>query len=182
MSTVALAQRWGDPVDNIPDALLEWYDRERRDLPWRYAPGTAADPYRVWLSEIMLQQTTVKTVIPYFDKFLALWPTVGDLAAAEEEIDPPGLGRTWLLHPRAQSACMRCPRCRRIRRRFPAYRGGTADPSGDRPLYRRRHCRNRLWRTRNAVDGNIERVTARLFAVREALPDAKRTFAASPQP
>ncbi len=75
MVKVALAQQCGDPVGDISDSLLDWYDRERRDLPWRYAPGTEADPYRVWLSEIMLQQTTVKTVIPYFERFLKLWPS-----------------------------------------------------------------------------------------------------------
>ncbi|HEX5599578.1 MAG TPA: A/G-specific adenine glycosylase, partial [Hyphomicrobiaceae bacterium] len=64
-------------------ALLDWYDAERRDLPWRAAPGTTPDPYHVWLSEIMLQQTTVKAVIPYFEKFLARWPTVEALAAAD---------------------------------------------------------------------------------------------------
>ena len=62
--------------------LLAWYDRHRRVLPWRAKPGEAIDPYRVWLSEIMLQQTTVKTVGPYFARFLARWPDVGALAAA----------------------------------------------------------------------------------------------------
>ncbi|HWB46411.1 MAG TPA: A/G-specific adenine glycosylase, partial [Hyphomicrobiaceae bacterium] len=63
-------------------AVLDWYDHERRELPWRVPPGTAADPYRVWLSEIMLQQTTVKAVIPYYAKFLARWPTVEAMAGA----------------------------------------------------------------------------------------------------
>ncbi len=62
--------------------LLAWYDRHRRHLPWRAAPGEAADPYHVWLSEIMLQQTTVKAVGPYYAKFLARWPDVESLAAA----------------------------------------------------------------------------------------------------
>ncbi|MGZ5919495.1 MAG: A/G-specific adenine glycosylase, partial [Hyphomicrobium sp.] len=65
------------------DALLAWYDEERRDLPWRTRRGRRADPYGVWLSEIMLQQTTVKAVIPYYLKFLARWPTIEALAAAE---------------------------------------------------------------------------------------------------
>jgi len=71
-------------VDGAPDpaALLAWYDRHRRHLPWRSAPGERADPYHVWLSEIMLQQTTVKAVGPYYAKFLARWPNVGALAAA----------------------------------------------------------------------------------------------------
>ena len=65
-------------VDGAPDpaALLAWYDRHRRHLPWRSAPGERADPYHVWLSEIMLQQTTVKAVGPYYAKFLARWPNV----------------------------------------------------------------------------------------------------------
>ena len=65
--------------------LLAWYDRHRRHLPWRAAPGVAADPYAVWLSEIMLQQTTVAAVKSYYEKFLALWPRVEDLAAAETD-------------------------------------------------------------------------------------------------
>ncbi|MEL7049350.1 MAG: A/G-specific adenine glycosylase, partial [Pseudomonadota bacterium] len=55
--------------------LLAWYDAQRRDLPWRYAPGVKADAYRVWLSEVMLQQTTVKAVIPFFETFVRRWPT-----------------------------------------------------------------------------------------------------------
>src|ERR1700679_3476078 len=65
-----------------PGSLLAWYDRHRRRLPWRALPGEPNDPYRVWLSEIMLQQTTTVTVGPYFETFLTRWPTVGDLAAA----------------------------------------------------------------------------------------------------
>lgn len=66
----------------ISDKILQWYDVNRRILPWRYAPGIAADPYRVWLSEMMLQQTQVDTVIPYFERFTSRWPTVQDLASA----------------------------------------------------------------------------------------------------
>jgi A/G-specific adenine glycosylase len=63
--------------------LLAWYDRHRRVLPWRAAPGERPDPYRVWLSEIMLQQTTIKAVMPYFARFTARWPNVQALAAAQ---------------------------------------------------------------------------------------------------
>src|SRR3954469_22671195 len=62
--------------------LLAWYDRHRRHLPWRAKPGVTADPYAVWLSEIMLQQTTVVAVKAYYERFLARWPTVAALAAA----------------------------------------------------------------------------------------------------
>ncbi len=67
----------------IAPVLLSWYDENARALPWRQPPGARQEPYRVWLSEIMLQQTTVKAVIPYYKKFLAKWPRVEDLAAAD---------------------------------------------------------------------------------------------------
>src|SRR5512142_1444343 len=76
-SESSLSSRTADPA-----ALLAWYDHHRRDLPWRSAPGRRPDPYRVWLSEIMLQQTTVATVGPYFDRFVARWPDIRTLAAA----------------------------------------------------------------------------------------------------
>src|SRR5664279_1599689 len=69
----------------IAAAVLAWYDRHRRDLPWRARPGETADPYKVWLSEIMLQQTTVAAVKPYFAAFLSLWRNVGLLAEARNE-------------------------------------------------------------------------------------------------
>ena len=72
--------------DRVSASLLDWYDRHARDLPWRSPPGTPSpDPYRVWLSEIMLQQTTTAHVAPYYARFLARWPTVQALAAAAEE-------------------------------------------------------------------------------------------------
>src|ERR1700759_5257632 len=69
----------------LPRALLAWYDRHRRRLPWRALPGETADPYRVWLSEIMLQQTTVKAVGPYFEKFVTRWPDVTALGNASQD-------------------------------------------------------------------------------------------------
>jgi A/G-specific adenine glycosylase len=67
----------------ISDHVLHWYDLHKRDLPWRYTQGQTAAPYRVWLSEMMLQQTQVETVIPYFQRFVSKWPTVHDLANAD---------------------------------------------------------------------------------------------------
>jgi A/G-specific adenine glycosylase len=67
----------------ISDKVLRWYDIHQRTLPWRYTTGQIADPYHVWLSEMMLQQTQVYTVIPYFQKFTEKWPTVQQLAAAD---------------------------------------------------------------------------------------------------
>src|SRR5271169_3358326 len=77
----------GSPRAQRPDpmSLLAWYDRHRRRLPWRALPGEAADPYRVWLSEILLQQTTVTAVAPYYAKFLVRFPSVGALAVADLE-------------------------------------------------------------------------------------------------
>ena len=74
----------GDKDNKVADAaaLLAWYDRHRRALPWRAPKGERADPYRVWLSEIMLQQTTVRAVAPYYAGFLARWPNMQVLAAA----------------------------------------------------------------------------------------------------
>ena len=69
----------------LPGLLLDWYDRHHRRLPWRAAPGTQADPYHVWLSEIMLQQTTVVVGRHYFTRFLERWPTVAALADARQE-------------------------------------------------------------------------------------------------
>src|SRR5450755_5174786 len=69
-------------VPGRPALLLDWYDRHRRRLPWRPLPGERIDPYRVWLSEIMLQQTGVKTVGPYFEKFVTRWPSVDALGRA----------------------------------------------------------------------------------------------------
>src|SRR3954464_2266663 len=84
MSLAVLAKRKKDaPPD--PKALLAWYDRHRRVLPWRARQSERADPYRVWLSEIMLQQTTVKAVAPYYARFLARFPTVMALTAAPLE-------------------------------------------------------------------------------------------------
>src|SRR5262245_66464922 len=84
----AKSVEWARPGERIAGRLLAWYDSHHRDLPWRTPPAAAArgarpDPYHVWLSEIMLQQTTVEAVKPYFRKFLALWPDIPSLAAAE---------------------------------------------------------------------------------------------------
>ncbi|MHA1573469.1 MAG: A/G-specific adenine glycosylase, partial [Alphaproteobacteria bacterium] len=79
-----------DEQSPIARSLLDWYDRNARRLPWRVGPeeralGVRPDPYRVWLSEVMLQQTTVAAVQPYFEKFVRKWPTLADLAAAETD-------------------------------------------------------------------------------------------------
>src|SRR5260370_17090394 len=88
LSGAALRRKKGSSFDHDggarswPGVLLEWYGRHRRKLPWRPLPGERADPYSVWLSEIMLQQTGVKTVVPYFEKFLVRWPDADALGRA----------------------------------------------------------------------------------------------------
>jgi A/G-specific adenine glycosylase len=154
-------------------ALLDWYDRERRDLPWRAAPGTLADPYRVWLSEIMLQQTTVKAVIPYYERFLARWPTIEALAAAgiEEVLSLwAGLGyysRARNLHQCAQIIVTQhgC--------RFPRTEAELLELPGIGPYTAAAIAAIAFGEPVMPVDGNVERVVARLFGVREPLPAAK---------
>src|SRR5215831_1523980 len=91
-----------------PAALLAWYDRHRRDLPWRALPGERPDPYRVWLSEIMLQQTTVRAVAPYYLRFLARFPTVIALAQANlEEVLKLWAGLGYYARARNLHACAR---------------------------------------------------------------------------
>src|SRR5258708_26511560 len=96
--------------DRIPSAsdVLAWYDRHRRALPWRAAPGATPDPYRVWLSEIMLQQTTVRAVAPYYMRFLARWPNVQALAAADlDDVLKAWAGLGYYARARNLHACAR---------------------------------------------------------------------------
>ncbi|HJM60094.1 MAG TPA: A/G-specific adenine glycosylase [Alphaproteobacteria bacterium] len=154
-------------------ALLAWYDCARRELPWRADPGECADPYRAWLSEIMLQQTTVAAVIPYYTAFLVRWPDVRGLAAAPLQAVLEawaGLGyyaRARNLHACAQVVVSehggRFPNSEAALRALPGVGTYTAAAIAaiafDKPAV--------------VVDGNVERVMARLFAVEEPLPGAK---------
>ncbi len=153
--------------------LLAWYDRHRRRLPWRAAAGECADPYRVWLSEIMLQQTTVQTAAPYFTAFAARWPTVAALAAAElDEVLHAwqGLGyyaRARNLHEAARLVLSRHGG------RFPESEEALRALPGVGPYTAAAISAIAFGRKASAVDGNVERVIARLFAVAEPLPAAK---------
>ena len=164
-------ERFAPPPD--PAELLGWYDRHRRDLPWRARPGETADPYRVWLSEIMLQQTTVVTVAPYFVRFVARWPDIRVLAAASlDEVLHEWQGLGYYARARNLHACARAV-VERHDGRFPA------DPAVLRTLpgigdYTAAAIAAIAFDHRSAaVDGNVERVVARLFAVDEPLPRAK---------
>ena len=167
-----------------PTALLAWYDRHRRALPWRAPKGERADPYRVWLSEIMLQQTTVRAVAPYYARFLARFGDVHALAAAPlDEVLKAWAGLGYYARARNLHACARAvvewhggefPADEAALLELPGIGGYTAAAIAaiafDAPA--------------SPVDGNIERVVARLFAVATPLPAVKpelrrlaRTFA-----
>jgi A/G-specific adenine glycosylase len=167
------------PVDKrgaLRVALLNWYDQNARALPWRTPPGELSrpDPYAVWLSEIMLQQTTVAAVKPYFESFLARWPTPAALAAAprEEVLQAwAGLGyysRARNLHAAAQ----------RLAEAVPQDEAGWRALPGVGPYTAAAVAAIALGQPANVVDGNVERVMARLFAVETPLPAARPELAA----
>jgi A/G-specific adenine glycosylase len=166
-------------AEAVPDSatiapnLLRWYDRHRRALPWRAKPREAPDPYRVWLSEIMLQQTTVATVGAYFDRFVARFPSVAALAAASlDDVLHAWQGLGYYARARNLHACARAvmtlhggafPDDVEGLRALPGIGAYTA-PAIAAIAFDRKAA---------AVDGNVERVVARLFAVEAPLPGAK---------
>lgn len=166
---------------SISDILLDWYDRHARTLPWRNPPGAArpddpAWPYRVWLSEVMLQQTTVAAVKPYFAKFTATWPSVSDLAlASDDEIMAAWAGLGYYSRARNLARCARevaaigaFPDTETKLRALPGIGDYTAAAIAAIAFDRRAVV----------VDANIERVVARLFAIDDPLPGARKTIRA----
>jgi A/G-specific adenine glycosylase len=161
-------------LDSATGALLLWYDRHRRVLPWRVLPGEQPEPYRVWLSEIMLQQTTVKAVAPYFARFAARWPSVRALARAPlDDVLKLWAGLGYYARARNLHACAKVV----------AERHGGSFPGSEAKLralpgigpYSAAAIAAIAFGTRTAaIDGNGERVLARFFAVEGALPAAKR--------
>jgi A/G-specific adenine glycosylase len=164
-----------DTPDAVGQALLAWYDAHARTLPWRTPPGTATqpDPYRVWLSEIMLQQTTVAAVGPYFAKFTNRWPTVAALAAADEaELMAAWAGLGYYARARNLIACARAvmaehggrfPDTEEILRGLPGVGAYTAAAIAAIAFGRRAVV----------VDANVERVVTRLYALGDPLPAAR---------
>jgi A/G-specific adenine glycosylase len=156
-----------------PARLLDWYDRHRRALPWRPRPGQTADPYSVWLSEIMLQQTGVKTVGPYFEKFLARWPDVDALGRASlDDVLRMWAGLGYYSRARNLHACAVVVR-RDHGGVFPDTEPGLRALPGIGPYTAAAIAAIAFGRRTMPVDGNIERVVSRLFAVEEPLPQAK---------
>jgi A/G-specific adenine glycosylase len=156
-----------------PALLLEWYDRHRRALPWRPLAGERADPYRIWLSEIMLQQTGVKTVGPYFEKFLARWPDVDALGRASlDDVLRMWAGLGYYSRARNLHACALAV-LRDHGGVFPDTEEGLRSLPGIGPYTAAAIAAIAFGRRTMPVDGNIERVISRLFAVEEPLPQAK---------
>ena len=156
--------------------LLAWYDRHQRVLPWRARKGQTPDPYRVWLAEIMLQQTTVVTVGPYYAKFLARWPDIEALAAAPLD-DVLGAWAGLGYYARARNL-HRCARAIVAEHggRFPDTEEGLLALPGVGRYTAAAVAAIAFGRRAVVVDGNIERVMARLFAISSALPKAKPEF------
>jgi A/G-specific adenine glycosylase len=160
--------------EDLAGRLLAWYDVHARKLPWRSPPGQRADPYHVWLSEIMLQQTTVAAVREYFQKFISLWPRIQDLAAAERDDVMrawAGLGyyaRARNLHDCAkivaQEMSGKLPDTEEGLRKLPGIGPYTAGAISA-IAFDKRHA---------AVDGNVERVISRVYAIEIPLPAAKK--------
>ncbi|MBX9860615.1 MAG: A/G-specific adenine glycosylase [Sphingomonas sp.] len=153
--------------------MLAWYDRHARDLPWRARAGETPDPYRVWLSEVMLQQTTVATVRPRFAEFVARWPTVAALAAAADaDLMAAWAGLGYYARARNLLACARAvvadhggafPADEALLRGLPGVGDYTAAAVAAIAFGQRAVV----------IDGNVERVVTRLFALADPLPGAK---------
>ena len=162
-----------DAVTARPALLLAWYDRHRRVLPWRPPAGETPDPYAVWLSEIMLQQTGVKTVGPYFQKFLARWPDVAALGRASlDDVLRMWAGLGYYSRARNLHACAVAV-LRDHNGVFPETEEGLRSLPGIGPYTAAAIAAIAFDRRTMPVDGNIERVVSRLFAVEEPLPQAK---------
>jgi A/G-specific adenine glycosylase len=158
-------------VAQIRNDLLAWYDAHRRDLPWRAAAGERPDPYRVWLSEVMLQQTTTAHAAPYFERFTRRWPTVEALSQARPaDVMAAWAGLGYYARARNLLECAKTvasaggvfPSSEAALRSLPGIGSYTAAAIGA----------IAYGEASNAVDANVQRVIARLFAVEAELPEA----------
>lgn len=156
--------------------LLTWYDRHRRTLPWRAEPGETAEPYAVWLSEIMLQQTTVATVGPYYRAFLERWPDVAALAAAPlDDVLAMWSGLGYYARARRLHQCARQVVADHGGR-FPATEAELLTLPGVGAYTAAAIAAIAFGERAVVIDGNVERVIARLYAVADPLPPAKKTI------
>jgi A/G-specific adenine glycosylase len=158
---------------DLAGKLLAWYDANARDLPWRSKPGIKPDPYHVWLSEIMLQQTTVAAVRDYYIKFLSLWPKVSDLAAAsQDDVLRAWAGLGYYARARNLHACAK-QIANDWNGKFPDTEAVLRTLPGIGPYTSAAIASIAFDRPHAAVDGNVERVVARLFAIETPIPAAK---------
>ncbi len=149
--------------------ILQWYDTHGRDLPWR-SKGVRPDPYHVWLSEVMLQQTTVPTVKNYFLKFLDFWPTIHDLANASlDEILHAWQGLGYYARARNLHKC-----ATDLSKNFPKTKKELLTLPGIGPYTASAIAAIAFNEPETVVDGNIERIMARLFKIETPLPAAKK--------
>jgi A/G-specific adenine glycosylase len=163
-------------AETISDKLLGWYDIHARSLPWRSPPGSSRpDPYRVWLSEVMLQQTTTAAVAPYFLRFTERWPTIESLAAAaDSEVMAAWAGLGYYARARNLLACVRAvaeagghfPSTEEELRKLPGLGAYTAAAIAAIAFEQRAVV----------IDANVQRVVARLFAIAAPLPAARRAI------
>ena len=166
------------PAKDIRRRLLAWYDANARALPWRVGPadnalGVRADPYRVWLSEVMLQQTTVPHATPYFLDFTRRWPKVTDLAAAADgDVMAAWAGLGYYARARNLLACARAVADEHAGV-FPDTEAGLLALPGVGAYTAAAVAAIAFDRPANVVDGNVERVISRLFAVQDPMPGAK---------
>lgn len=164
--------------EGLAAELLAWYDRNAREMPWRIAPaeravGARPDPYRVWLSEVMLQQTTVAAVRAYFLRFTERWPDVAALAAAADaDVMGEWAGLGYYARARNLLACARTVAAKH-RGRFPVTRDGLMGLPGIGPYTAAAIAAIAFDEPAVVVDGNVERVMARLYRVETPLPGAK---------
>ncbi len=161
--------------DPRSEALLAWYDLHARDLPWRMPPGAThrADPYRVWLSEVMLQQTTVAAVKGYFATFTTTWPTLADLAAAEDgAVMAAWAGLGYYARARNLLKCARVVVAEHGGR-FPETEAGLRALPGIGPYTAAAIAAIAFGEPAVVVDGNVERVMSRLAAIETPLPAAR---------
>lgn len=161
-------------ISRIRSRLLAWYDAHARSLPWRVGLGAArTEPYRVWLSEVMLQQTTTPHATPYFHAFTQRWPTVSDLAAAPDaEVMAAWAGLGYYARARNLLACARAV-AGDHGGVFPDTEAGLLALPGVGAYTAAAVAAIAFDRAANVVDGNVERVMARLFAVETPVPQAR---------
>ncbi|WFU02722.1 A/G-specific adenine glycosylase [Rhizobium sp. CB3171] len=165
-------------ISSLSGKLLAWYDRHHRDLPWRVSPPMAArgirpDPYHIWLSEVMLQQTTVPAVKAYFAKFLERWPTVDDLAAAPtDDVMAAWAGLGYYARARNLKKCAEAVAAEHDGR-FPDTEDGLRALPGIGDYTAAAVAAIAFNRRAAVMDGNVERVISRLYAIAMPLPTAK---------